>query len=177
MSTLKHDVARPVDKKQRLCEKCQAEPGDAYTFLYGKTVTYTPTASQSTTHIQVKGEDSAVVGDRCIAKDRRKGILLRAVLALTMTGAVVGSLLASGGGPLDSAAIPDSIILVVPIGGLLTLAAVVSLAGELTASKRDRGETIAISLRKEKLKRMGYNYFTTQRGWQATKTYEGMQGR
>jgi hypothetical protein len=89
----------------------------------------------------------------------------------------VWSFLASKGGPLDSPEIPDFIILVGIIGALFTLSMFLGFLGEVTASKNERGEEIAISIRKKRLQQRGYNYFTTQRAWESTKAQEKMRNQ
>jgi hypothetical protein len=179
---LRSEAAAIKSKENReLCEKCQDEPGNTYTFLYGRrattVLTATPTFTQTSTSIQLKGSDSALVCDHCISKNRLQRVVLYGIASMILVTVTVWSFLASKGGPLDSPEIPDFIILVGIIGALFTLSMFLGFLGEVTASKNERGEEIAISIRKKRLQQRGYNYFTTQRAWESTKAQEKMRNQ
>lgn len=154
------------------CEKCGNEPGAPFTFLYGVSASSSRiegSVTTTTTTYEVRGNETAAIGDRCLAEHRRSK--LRFWLIIGAIGLVVGLvslvLYLPAGGENDPRHLAGISAI---IGGAVLVMALAMLWENGRSRKRDWfGEELGIEVRRPKLEEAGFTDFWTQKGWENTR--------
>ncbi len=153
------------EQLQRItCEKCSQNGGDIYSFHYGKKNSETSrrvgNATIYTTKYDIAGEKNAAVCGKCI---RHRRIIRLVVFGLMITVGAGLALWASGWDQFkDPTRIREAVQLqmaTLGVAGILGLIGLLGLLPSLFASKNTHAENMIIALKKDELRKQGFDTF------------------